>query len=117
MTCDLEGTGQVALEEAEVRQRGKDFDFGRILAEDFDGADAVGVENVVDVVGEVVSDGGGGDGDAGGPLFDELFDVEKAMIARGFQVFGKLSRGEIRWAEGLRTDSPDRGYPGEIGAG
>ena len=34
-----------------------------------------GFEEVMDVAGEVVADGGGGDGDARGPLFDELFDV------------------------------------------
>ena len=34
------------------------------MPEEFDGADAVGVENVVDVVAEVVADGGGWDGDA-----------------------------------------------------
>ena len=54
---------------------GENVDFGGVLAEEFDGADAVGVEEVVDVVGEVVADGCGWDGDAGGPLGYELIDV------------------------------------------
>ncbi len=37
------------LEEAEVRKRGEDVDFGGVLAEAFDGADAVGVEDVVNI--------------------------------------------------------------------
>jgi len=50
--------------------------FRGVLAEEFDGANAVGVENVVDVIGEVVTDGGRWKGDAWRPLFDEIFDVQ-----------------------------------------
>ena len=64
------------LEEAEARERREDVDFGGVLAETFDSADAVGVEDVVNIRREVVADGGGWDGNARGPLFDELFDVE-----------------------------------------
>ena len=99
-----------------MRQRGKHLDFGRILAEEFDGADAVGVEDVVDVVGEVVADGGGGDGDAGGPLFDEIFDVEKTVVARGFEVLDELGGSELGMAEGFGACGPDGSYPGEVGA-
>jgi len=48
-----------ALKEAESGERGEDIDFGGVLAEEMDGADAVFVEGVVDVLGEVVVDGGG----------------------------------------------------------
>lgn len=66
----------------------------------------------MDVVGEVMPDGGGGDGDARGPLFDELVDVKQAMIARGFEVFGELSGSDARWAESVRAHGPDGSYPG-----
>ena len=60
----------VDLEEAEAGKRREDVDFGGVLAEEFDGSDAVGVEVVVDVAGEVVADGGGWDGDTRCPPFD-----------------------------------------------
>ena len=69
---------------------GENIDFGGVLPEEFDGADAVGVEAVVDVVGEVVADGRGWDGDAGGPLGDELIDVGEAVGAGVVEVFGEL---------------------------
>ena len=69
------------LEEAKVGKGRKDIDFGGELAEEFDGADAVGVEDVVDVIGEVMANGGWRDGDARGPLFDEFLDVEETVIA------------------------------------
>ncbi len=81
------------LEEAEVGEWGEDVDFGGVSAEAFDGVDAVGVEVVVDVVGEVVANGGGRDGDARGPLIDEFFDVEEAVVAGRFEVFGELRGG------------------------
>ena len=58
------------LEEAEAGEWGEDIDFGGVLAEAFDGANAVGVEDVVNIRRKVVADGGGRDGDARGPLFD-----------------------------------------------
>jgi hypothetical protein len=71
------------LKEAKMRQRREDAGLGGVLTEELDGADAIGVENVVDVGGKVVADSGGGNGDAGGPLLDDLFDVEKTVVARG----------------------------------
>jgi hypothetical protein len=50
----------VNLEEAEGGERGEDGDFGCVLTEELDRADAVFVEGVVDVAGEVIVDGGGG---------------------------------------------------------
>jgi len=76
------------LQESEVREWREDVDFGGVLAEAFDGADAVGVKDVVNIRGEIVADRGRWYGYARGPLFDELFNVEKAVIARGFEVFG-----------------------------
>ena len=72
------------LEEAEAGERGEDVDLGGVLAKAFDGADAVGVEDVVNIRGKVVSDGGGGESDAGGPLLDEPLDVEEAVVSGGF---------------------------------
>ena len=104
------------LVEAKVWKRGEDICFGGVLAEDFDGADAVGVENVVDVSGEVVADSGGRDGDAGGPLLDDLLDVSEAVVAGGSEIVGELRGCEIGVAERFGTDGPDGGDPGEIGA-
>ena len=78
---DLEGTGDGALEEAKMRQRRQNIDLGRVLAKQFDGADAVRIETVVNVLREVVADRGGRDGDARRPFFDELVDVIEAVIA------------------------------------
>jgi hypothetical protein len=86
------------------------------LAEELDGAGAVGVEDVVDVGAEVVADGGWWDGDARCPLFDEVVDVEEAVVARGLEVVGELSCGECIGADGFGADGPDGGYPREIGA-
>jgi len=63
------------LEEAKVGKRGENTGFGGVLAKKIDGADAVGVEDIVNVVGEVVADCGGRKCDARGPLFDERLDV------------------------------------------
>ena len=41
-----------------------------------------------------MADGGGWDGDARGPLFDEIFDVEEAVVAGGFEVFGEFGSGD-----------------------
>src|ERR1700730_2397365 len=99
------------LEEAEVGEGREDVDFGGVLAEAFDGADAVGVEDIVNIRGEIVAGGGGGGGNARGPLFDEVFDVEKAVVAGGFEVFGELRGGEVGRGEGFGADGPDGGDP------
>ena len=71
-----------------MREGREGADFGGVLAEAFDGTDAIGVEDVVNIRGEIVADRGGWYGDARGPLFDELFNVEKTVVAGGFEVFG-----------------------------
>ena len=58
------------LEKAEGVERGKSVDLGGVPAEEFDGGDAVLVEGVVDVAGEVVADGYGRKGDTWRPFFD-----------------------------------------------
>ena len=105
------------LEEAEVGERGEDIDFGGVLAEELDGADAVGVEDVMDVMGEIVPNGRGWDGDTRCPLFDEGFDVKQAVVAGGFEVFGELGGGDAGCTERFRANGPDGGDPGETGAG
>ena len=69
------------LEETKAGERGENAGFSGVLAEELDGADAVCVEDIVDVVGEIVADGGGRKRDAWGPLFDEGLDVEEAVVA------------------------------------
>ena len=80
-TNDLEATGDSALEKAEMRQRGQNFDLGGVLAEQFDGANAVRIEMVVNVLGEVMTNGCGRDRNARCPFFDEIFYVGEAVIA------------------------------------
>ncbi len=75
------------------------------------------VEDVVDVLGEVVADGGGWDGDARGPLLDEVVDVGEAVVAGDGEVVGELGGGDVADGECLGTDGPDGGYPGKAGAG
>jgi hypothetical protein len=105
------------LEKSKMGKGGEHIDFCSVLAEEFDSSDAVGVEDIVDVVGEVVADGCGWDCDAGRPLFDELLDVEKAVVARGLKVFSELSYGEVGISEGFGADGPNGGDPGKVGAG
>ena len=63
------GTGAgLDVEEVEFRERWKRADGGGEGAEELDGAEAVGVEGVVDVAGEIGADGVGTEGDAGRPL-------------------------------------------------
>ena len=65
------GTGAgLDAEQIEFGERWKRADGGSEGAEELDGAEAVGIEGVVDVVGEIGADGGGTEGDAGRPLGD-----------------------------------------------
>src|SRR5580692_10311003 len=94
----------------------QDACFCGVLTEEFDGADAVGVEDVVDVRGEIVADGCRRKGDAWRPLFDEIFNIQEAVIAGGFKVFNKLSRRDGEVAERFGAYSPYGGNPWKIGA-
>ncbi len=51
----------------------------------------------MDVVGEVGVDGGGGEGEAWGPLGDELVDVSEAGVAAEVEVRDELLCGD-GWA-------------------
>src|SRR5258705_4038144 len=106
------------LEEAKAGQWGEDIDFGGVLPEQLDGADAVGIEDVMNIRGEVMADGGGWDRDAGGPLLDEIFDVEKAVVTRGFEVFGEFGSRNRGWGfelgNGLWADGPDGSHPRQL---
>jgi hypothetical protein len=70
----------------------------------------------VDVFGEVGADGGGGYGDAGGPLFDQGGDVLLASLAAGVEVEEELFAFAWRERE-VGADGPDGGNPGELGVG
>src|ERR1700735_4661250 len=98
-----------------MREGGQDIDFGGVLTKDLDGANAVSVEDVMDVIGEIVTDGGRWKSDARGPLGDQIFDIQEAVIARGFEILNQLCGGEV--IECLRADGPDGCNPGETGAG
>ena len=97
--CGSRGTfGLLAMSSRKRRvgKWGQDVGFGGVAAEEFDGGDAVGRERVVDVAGEVVADGGGRDGDARRPLFDERVDVGEAVVAGVLQVVDELGGGDGR---------------------
>jgi hypothetical protein len=64
------GLLQLRLEKAKRGEWGEGAYLGGVLAEELDGAEAIVVECVADVPGEVVTDGRWGDCDAGGPLLD-----------------------------------------------
>ena len=98
-----------------MREGGQHIDFGGVLTKDLDGANAVSVEDVMDVIGEIVTDGGGWKGDARCPLGDEIFDIQEAVIARGLEILNQLGSGQV--IECFRADGPDGCDPGEIGAG
>jgi len=91
--------------------------FGGVAAEEFDGLNAVGCEVVVDVVGEVLTDGYGSEGNAGSPFVDEVFDVGEAMVAGVGEVLDELRLGDVTFCEGFGADGPYGGDPGESGAG
>ena len=103
------------LEEVKLREGGEHVDLGRILAEEFDGSNTVSIEDVMDVIGEIVTDGGGGKGDSRGPLFDEILYIQKAVVAGGFEILNEL--GGRQMVQGCGTDGPDGCDPGETGTG
>lgn len=71
----------------------------------------------MDVLGEVMTDGGGWNGDDRGPLLDEVFDVGKAIVEGGGEILGELGGGDVADGECLGTDGPDGCDPGKAGAG
>lgn len=105
------------LEKMQPGEGLQDVDLGGVLAEEFYGADAVGVECVVDVVGEVVTYGLGEEREARGPLADDVFNVGEAVIAREGEVFGELGGCDVGDRESVRSHRPDGGDPRETCAG
>ena len=75
------GSGGLAGQEVEAVEGWKGPDACGEAAEEFDGAEAVGVEGVVDVVGQIGADRVGGEVEAGRPFGDELVDVGKPGVA------------------------------------
>ena len=78
----------------EVGEGWEDVGFDGEAAEEDDGVEAVGREGVVDVVGQVVADGFGWEGDAWGPLGRRVFDVGEAMVAGLLEVGDELRGGD-----------------------
>ena len=110
------------LEEAEGGERGEDVGFVGVLAEEVDGLDAGGVKGVMDVVSAVVADGRGWEGDAWGPLVDEVFDVGETVVAGVGEVFGELGSEVLMWlwaSKLMARIGPDGGIPRReaVGAG
>jgi len=105
----------LGFEDGAGAQGVEDADVGGEVAEGGDAADAVGVEGVVDVLGEVVADGGGWERDARGPLADEVFGVGEAVLAGGVEVGDELG-ARLGGGDSFRTHGPDGGDPGQSGA-
>ena len=55
--------------------------------------------------------------DARGPLPDQIVDVGEAVVAGAVEVFDERGRGDSVLRQGLGTDGPDGGDPGQAGAG
>ncbi len=104
-----------SAEEIEFWKCGECADAGGKGAEEFDGAEAVGVQRVVDVAREVGADGIGADGEAWVPLGDELLGVGAAGVAAGGQVCDELVRRKTCGCEGFGADGPDGCDPGKAG--
>src|SRR6201999_1373159 len=71
---------------------------------------------VVDVLGEVVADGLGWDGDTRRPLLDEVFDVREPVVAGAFEILTELGGSDGMGTQGFEAHSPDGGDPGKTGA-
>ena len=113
----MEVAAHFDLEETKPREWGQDSSFCSVAAEELDGGYAVVIERVVDVAGEVVADGFGGDGDARRPLGDERVDVGETVVAGLLKVFDELRGGDRGGGESFGANSPDGGDPGQAGAG
>ncbi len=74
------------FEEAKVGEGWEQVGFGGEGAEVMDGGNAVVVEGVVDVAGEVVADGCGRQRDARRPFGDEGVQICEAVVAGGCEV-------------------------------
>src|SRR5579875_3857365 len=79
------GTYNRFSQEVQGRQGWQAAELAGEAAEVLDGADAVGVERVVDVAGEIGADDIGWDRDAGRPFANEGFDVGQAGVAAGHE--------------------------------
>src|SRR6266702_910034 len=106
---------QAGSEEAKVGKCGQNTGIGGVAAEELDCGDAVLIQRVVDVAGQIVADGGGWKSDAGRPLFDERVDVGEAVVARLLEVVDDLCRRDA--VEGLRAGRPDGGETEQAGTG
>lgn len=69
----------------------------------------------MDVAGKVAVDGCGRYGDARGPFPDQCIDIGEAAVARMLEVGDEP--GRVDAGECFRSDGPDRGDPGQAGAG
>lgn len=75
--------------------------------------EAIRVERVVNVAGEIGADGLGRNVEARSPLGDELLDMGEAVVARGVEIGDELLGGHA--SKGLRPHGPDRCDPREAG--
>ena len=104
-----------SAKEAQVGKRWEDTEGRGFGAEAADGLDTCGREDVVNVLHEVVPDGGRRDGDSRGPLQHEIFAVGQTTVARPDEVVDELGGGG--GMKRLRADGPDCGNPRQIRVG
>ncbi len=93
----------------------QDIQLRCVLAKEMDGAEAIVVEQVVDISCEVAADGFGCDGDAWTPLLDEIFDVGEAVVAGELEILRELGGCEAAGRKGFGAYRPDGRDPGESG--
>jgi len=82
------------------------------FTEKLNGLDAWIVEKIVDVLSEIGTDGGGGDGQTRCPLVDEVLNVGEATVARAGQVVNESLPRRAR-LYGVGANGPDSGDPGK----
>jgi hypothetical protein len=104
-----------SAEQVQERKRRKNSKLQAERAEVLDGAEAVRVEGVVDVLSQVGADDFGGEGDAGCPLADEGVDVGEASVTAGGEVGGELRGRDAVEPESSGAHGPDGCNPREAG--
>jgi hypothetical protein len=79
----IRGAASIAedLQESQFGERRKNINLCCVLTKEFDSTNAIRVQDVVDVVGEIVADDFWAQVDAGRPLLDQIFNVQQAVIA------------------------------------
>ncbi len=100
------------MKEVKMGEWGKNIDLGGVAAEELDSADAVGVEAVVDVAGEVVANDRGRKCDPRSPFGHQFFNTCETFDPRVIEVLAHLQSRDSGRGERFGSNRPDRRDPG-----